>query len=500
MFIKKIHYLQGLIFLFVIISSVISAVTLFGQSLRLDESQSIWVSTKSITGILDYVAHDVHVPLYELLLHLWMQVFGRDIIFARLLSFLFFAASIPVLYRITTLVIDRTAAFVTAGLYILSPFIIWYAYEARMYSLFVFVVCVSHYYFLQILKSNGNKGETGYFFATLFGLYTHYFYIFFLASQAGFLVFYYVKRYGELKSFPLLWQRYKHEFFSYFHPLLLAGILFLPWLIYFKMLGLASYTQPFIQPPTSYVLFQTFVNFLFGLQPYNIQSILISLWPLAVVPLFILFSRRTKKHRFQYISYFLITLFLPIFLVFFLSFIRPIYIPRYLILIAPSFFMLLTWLLFSVSKGVSNLVITIAAFIMFCFLLYQNTSMSIPVKEDYKDVTEYLNQHTTPSDLIAVSPPFTIYPLMYYYNNRARIATIPEWNLYHVGPIQQYTKKGLDYQMKTYKVIYQNIFIVFSYDQGYEKSIKQFLDTYYQRLLIKKFSPGLELREYKLRY
>ena len=46
---------------------------MFSQSIRLDEAQSIWVSTKSVMGILKTNGQDVQAPLYALVLHFWMQ-------------------------------------------------------------------------------------------------------------------------------------------------------------------------------------------------------------------------------------------------------------------------------------------------------------------------------------------------------------------------------------------------------------------------------------------
>jgi hypothetical protein len=50
----------------------------FNQSLRLDESQSLWQSGRSAADILTIVAQDVHVPLYHELLHFWRICCGRQ--------------------------------------------------------------------------------------------------------------------------------------------------------------------------------------------------------------------------------------------------------------------------------------------------------------------------------------------------------------------------------------------------------------------------------------
>lgn len=500
MLIKKIDLVLFIIFLLLIFSLINSIFILSGQSLRLDEAQSIWASVKSIPAILLYVAQDVHVPLYELILHFWIQIFGANILYARILSFIFFLGSLPFLYLITKHVINRNAAVLTVFLFSLSPFISWYTFEARMYTLFTFLVCASHYFFLQLLNSNGKKGSLGYFFATLAGIYTHYFFFLLLLTQCLYLIKHFYEKFRETNNFKLFFQYYSGELSGFLSPIFLAVFLFTPWIIYFIMLGSASNTQPFILPPSSITLFQTMVNYFFGLQDPVIQAVLVSLWPLAVVPLFFLFSKREKKIRFKYLAYFLTSSFLPIILVFIISFIRPIFLSRYLILVTPSLFMLFAWILENISFRASRIIIIIVAFVMFCSVLYQNQSAGTPVKENYKAVTDYLNKQAQPGDIIAVSPPFTVYPLMYYYTGHTRMTSIPEWDLYKIGPIQKFTTANMVSQINSYKSVDRNIYIVFSYDQGYEKKIKQYMDNHYLRLIAKKFSPGLELRAYKLRY
>src|SRR5258706_1629068 len=67
------------------ITVAISFFTLFSQSIRLDESQSIWVATKPVISILYLDAQDVLVPLYSIILHFWLQIFGTSVVAARIL-------------------------------------------------------------------------------------------------------------------------------------------------------------------------------------------------------------------------------------------------------------------------------------------------------------------------------------------------------------------------------------------------------------------------------
>ena len=199
-------------------------------------------------------------------------------------------------------------------------------------------------------------------------------------------------------------------------------------------------------------------------------------------------------------EYFVFVTFLPILLVFLISMIRPIFLSRYLILVTPTLFFIIAWVLFNYTIKLSSFLIVGFTIILFSLLVYQNVSAYTPVKEDYKGVVAYLNARATPSDVIAVSVPFTIYPIEYSYTGTTKIATIPLWDRYAQGPIPKFSEEGLKKQLEAYKKQYNYIYLVLSYDQGYEKEVVTYFDQNYERVDLQTFSPGLQVREHKLRY
>lgn len=490
--------------LIILAASGVSLFTLFNQSIRLDESQSIWLASKPVDALLKLTSEDVHVPLYSAILHLWMQLFGTNIVVVRLLSLIFFAATLPVLYKVISESSNRKIALLTVAFFAFSPFIIWYTSEARMYTLFTFVTSINHLFFLRFFQSEGKKGKLGYFLSLIAGFYTHYFFLFLVATQ---IIFVFSRFAWQVKKD----MNTKGLFFHYivlmrkglpFQMALIIGgafIFFLPWVWYVLQQGGASNTQPLIPPPTSYNIFQTFVNFLFGFQTQGIQALLVSLWPLSVITLFFIFTKR-QRVGVQSLEYFVIVTFLPILLVFLISFFRPIFLSRYLILVTPTLFFLLAWLLLSYSKRLSTYLATGVLVIMFGLLLYQNTSAATPVKENYRGLSQYLSGEASPEDIIAVSAPFTVYPIEYSYQGSARITTIPVWDRYTEGSIPPFSVGALDRQIQKYRKQYSRIFVVLSYDQGYEKQIITYFDSKYELLNTKKFSEGIQTRVYKLRY
>lgn len=500
MFRKK--YLFSLTIIFISVVYTISASLLYRQSIRLDEAQSLWIATKPVSALLAATAEDVHVPLYGLLLHFWTQLLGTSIIVARTLSLLFFVLTLPVLYKLVKEVSTKGVALLTVTLFSLSPFIMWYTSEARMYTLFTFTTSLNHLYFLRLYRSNGDKGKMGFFVSAILGLYTHYFFIFLIATQGVYLLARafsrFTKEQMQLNKWSAVWQA-TDLVRVYIGILSGAMALFIPWVAFFLSKGGGGSMQPLIPPPTSFNIFQTIVNFIFGFQKQGVQAVLISLWPLIVILLFFVFTRK-KRQVTASIDYFVLATFLPIIFVFFISYVRPIFLSRYLILVTPTLFFLLSWTLLNYSRRVSTYLVMGFLAVMVSLMFYQNVSAATPVKEDYQGVASYLTQEATPRDIIAVTAPFTIYPIEYSYNGLTRIDTIPLWNRYITGPIPQYNLESFKAQLETYKLQYARMFVVFSYDQGYEAKIKDYLEKNYKREAMRRFSPGIEVRVYKLRY
>ncbi len=145
----------------------------------------------------------------------------------------------------------------------------WYSSEARMYTLFAFITTINHLYFLRFIRNDAKKGKVGFLLSTIVGLYTHYFFVFILITQGSFLLLRFFKKSdSDPQSNIVSSENVKKPALlllgKFITILITAGLFFLPWIVYFIRNGAASNTKPLIPPPTSFNIFQTFVNFLFG--------------------------------------------------------------------------------------------------------------------------------------------------------------------------------------------------------------------------------------------
>lgn len=455
-------------------------------SLRLDEAQSLFQTNRDVSGLLRQVAQDVHVPLYHLLLYFWLKLFGNDIVVARSLSLLFFVLTIPLTYLLGRYVFDRRVGIFAALLVTMTPFMNWYASEARMYAMLAFLTVLHQLFFMKVFKEGKALHWWGYALTAVLGMYTHYFFAFVLLTEAVFYLF-------QRKSFPA------KSFRKFLAVAALVVVSVLPWLNYVYSLGTASNTQPHLATPSSGDLFNTYAQFLFGFQIDYFNTIIVSLWPVVVLLAF--FALQKNRTVPAGAIYLVMAAVLPVLAAFILSItLRPFYLSRYLIVAIPVLFIFISWIISDYPRRLSAVIKGALVGLMAAMLVIQITSPNTPVKENYGEAVAYLNGKTTSQDVIIAAAPFTIYPIEYYYEGGAKVTTQPQWDRFSQGAIPAFNKDTLDEETDSLTGSYQRAWLVLSFDQGYNEDLKDYYDNHYQRLEKKEFSPNLTVYSYKLRY
>jgi len=459
------------------------------NSLRLDEAQSLFQTNRDLAGMLNLVAQDVHVPLYHTLLHFWQIIFGQDIFVARMLSLVFFVGTILMTYKLATYALGRRSiGLFAAFLVTISPFMNWYGSEARMYTMLSFMTVLHVYFFVKIMRMSGSYRWFLWTLTGIIGVYTHYFFIFVLISEFVALL---VLRKKMLDPHAL-------------RNIIIGGAVIalslVPWLYYVYSLGFASNTQPALGVPTAGDLFDTYVQFIFGFQVPLVNTLIISVWPVLVLLAFFALQRTKKKIPAE-VTLFVILAVVPVLSAFIISVtIRPFYLSRYLIVALPAVFIFVAWILTRYRPWISRTVKIVLVIVVVALFAVQVVNPNTPVKEDYREAVEYLDMNTKPTDVVVLAAPFTIYPVEYYYKGTAKLTTQPIWNRFESGSVPAFDPKTVEAETKENVGAYQRAWVMLSYDQGYNKDLKDYYDNHYEKLSEKKFSPGLTVYEYRIRY
>ena len=159
------------------------------SDLWLDEALTVNIARLPVHDIPGYLKRDGAPPLYYLLLHFWMGMFGTSDVAVRSLGGLFGVATIPLAWLAGQRLGGRVAAWAAMLLVATSPFAVHYDTETRMYSLVALLTVLGFLALDRALRAPrpGNlvavAGVTGLL------LYSHYWSIYLLATTAAWLVF-----------------------------------------------------------------------------------------------------------------------------------------------------------------------------------------------------------------------------------------------------------------------------------------------------------------------
>jgi uncharacterized membrane protein len=131
-------------------------------------SQSIWIDemlTLFWSGIIaPLIPMDIfgnlHSPLHSIIMFLWTRLAGQSEFALRLPSVIFSVLSLIAIYRLILRLSGSRTALVALAVITLSPFHIWYAQEARNYSMLLFFSALSFDSFLSLL-SEPNRNNFG---------------------------------------------------------------------------------------------------------------------------------------------------------------------------------------------------------------------------------------------------------------------------------------------------------------------------------------------------
>ncbi|OLP20342.1 hypothetical protein BST81_00990 [Leptolyngbya sp. 'hensonii'] len=165
------------------------------------------------------IAEDTHPPLYPILARYWLLWFGNSVTVLRSLSVVFGLLLIPCIYWLSwELFRSPLLGLLAALLMAVSPIHIYYAQEARLYSLFTLLTLLSAIALLRAIRLKTRMAWLIYGLTLVLGLYSYLFFIFVAIGYLGYVFF--------LEGF--CWTRTSVKSLIAF---LASLIIFVPWIV-----------------------------------------------------------------------------------------------------------------------------------------------------------------------------------------------------------------------------------------------------------------------------
>src|SRR5438105_11740181 len=149
---------------------------LAGHSLWSDEAFSVQFAHISAAHFWKRSwSREGNMLLYYLLLRLWVHI-GDTEFWVRLPSVIFGVAAVPMIYLLGRDLFSRATGLIAAALLAVHAFHIYFSQEARSYSLLVFLLIVSSYFFARLPASPERRlYRVAYPLASALAFYAHLF-------------------------------------------------------------------------------------------------------------------------------------------------------------------------------------------------------------------------------------------------------------------------------------------------------------------------------------
>jgi 4-amino-4-deoxy-L-arabinose transferase-like glycosyltransferase len=194
------------------------------SALWLDETISVNISRLPLSQIPAALRQDGAPPLYYVLLHYWMGVFGEGDLAVRGLSGLISVLTLPVFWFAGRRVGGRRVAWATYFLAVSSPFLIQYATTTRMYSLMVLLGVLGFLAIARALEAPTWRRFGAVALVTAAVLYTHYWGLY-VVGMTGLWLLYQMWR--ERRGLPT--RQDAKAVRGCFGAMILGAVLFAPW-------------------------------------------------------------------------------------------------------------------------------------------------------------------------------------------------------------------------------------------------------------------------------
>lgn len=184
--VRRALWVLGAIF---VVGLVLRFATLAEQSLWFDEGLTRNLVVEPFGRMVSGVVNTENTPpLFYVLTYVSAHVVGSQEVGLRLASALCGTATIAVAYLAGRELAGVRAGLWAAALVAVNPMLVWFSQEARSYALLVLLTSVGLVCFLRTARSGERRALFGWTVVSALALATHYFAIFPIAAEAGWLL------------------------------------------------------------------------------------------------------------------------------------------------------------------------------------------------------------------------------------------------------------------------------------------------------------------------
>lgn len=386
------------------------------QSLWRDETDALFFATRPLARVLaTFAIPGRNGPLYFLLLKGWIALAGETEFALRFPSVLAGTAALPLTWAVARRLGCPRAGAWAQPLLAFSPFLVWYAQDAKMYATVLFAVLLGTWLFLQALEERRLLLWVAYGLTMGASLYLHLLTLLAVAVHACWFLLG-----ARARGVPrVVWVG---------AAALLAAAL--PVLVWGVPLVLSGYESGHVFYPLDAMARALLFAFVGGVGGMPGPWALVPSLFLALAGATLGLGDRTTRGPALLL---LLWLVLPVLLLFGISLRVPLFTERYLIWTAPAWCLLMGMGLERVASAARGAASRAFAVALLAAVLALNlaplwTQSHVPIKSDFRGVAAYLADRWEPGDLVLFQMPHARRTFQYYWHHPYHWAEGPYTN------------------------------------------------------------------------
>lgn len=361
------------------------------QSYWRDEAFSVLAAKGSIPFIITKLGFEP--PVYYTLLHVWIRLFGESDLGIRLLSFIgYILATLIIIKWASVMYKKHWLSLYMPILFFFNPMLLYYAFEVRTYAWYTLFAT-------GMLFSYTTKQWKWFVVASILGFYTHVYLLLFLGALGLHWLITDRKNSAALKSFCII------------------GISYLPWIVKigFEAIKLRS---SWYFPVDIRLVYSVLGNMFIGYEgtPWYgwkytayLSLVLLGMGTIALM------NKKSQKRT----ALFGIFCVIPLTAIIGISFVKPLFVNRYLIPATIAEVLIITAFIDTIKR---EWIKKTTAMVILLFTLWVNWWFPPQhPKVDYRNTLTQINALAMGSDIILADNALIYLETLYYAKDRSRV-------------------------------------------------------------------------------
>lgn len=366
----------------------------FTQSFWRDEAFSVLMASRPIPFIISH--SNFEPPFYYLLLHFWMKIFGQSELAVRSLPLLAFAISTTIIISWSEKLFKKHwLSWWLPIFFFFNPMLLYYSMEARTYGWYVLFATLSLWAYVE-------RRWIWWTLATVLGFYTHSYFLIVPFAQ---IIHYVWTHHIHWKKDPMI------------RAAGISAVCIAPWFVI--LIREASMFRHLWYFPVDLNLITSVLGNLF----VGYEGTPWYLWTFTkvlslTILFFVVLALRSHKTR-QNARVFAAQIFFPLLVIITISFIKPLYVNRYVIPVSIAEVFIIALGIRAIRNSTFQ---KIAGVLWLLFVLgfnvwYPNKHAKLNIRETIRQI----NAVKTKTDVVITDSPLILFETVYYSTDRNHV-------------------------------------------------------------------------------